>query len=220
MTNAIGKGTRFRFTYADSNPLWEVIRSKGRGVWVATVVEDQDYSGTIRLFSTKEIKSSLDWSAGLNKMMDESERFFRGLAVGSTVHYHNGFGSYLRCEVTSDHKLLPVALVGEWKSHELPSRNRDGSIYLGYHTEQIVNKKTFQPHASNVWEFNNKVHTVDPRNLPSVPWNVPEMTPEQAKLAGLWSKVETIHRLTSSNEKDPLYILSRILAEVSFLCEA
>lgn len=201
-------GTRFRYTIADGNPEWEVIEKVGRGVWKAVVVEGPDYVGTQRAFFTKQIQGSLAGAEHWKKSADQSKAFFASLKVGDIVHYKNVFNAYVRCAVTRSGGLLPIALVGEWKSFDLPTRYIDGTVYLGYHAQNIKDKKIITPHCSNVWEFSRK--GMDPRKLDPISLELPPMTPEEEVQAKKWQKINKIRNFLQSPGNDPDMILQTV----------
>lgn len=183
LTIKIGIGTRFNYSYADGNPVWQVMEARGRGTWICEVVECPDYVGTRKCFSTEEIHASIGMANLWKRLEDDSETFYSSLQPGSIIHYNFGFGAFVRCEVTKDRQLLPIALVGNWNSTQLPQRRANGSIYLGYHAEQIEKKKPMKPHASNLYEFSSHLQKTqkNPHTLLPIDLSVPEMT-ERAKI--------------------------------------
>jgi len=214
-------GTKFRYTFADSNPEWTVMKSHTGGFWTCQILEDGDWTRAVKTFTTKEIIASIQMSEYLKKTVDDSDDYFDNLPTNSIVHYNNGFNGFVRCKVTADKQLLPIDLIGNWLSHDLPRRERDGSIYYGYHASNILEKKVFRPNASNVYEYNltrskNQQPIafskwVDPRKMDVVSLEVSEQTDEQKKLATLWKKIDAIRRiLNENNNRNPAEILKDV----------
>jgi hypothetical protein len=214
-------GTQFRHHYADGNCLWTVTEKRGRGTWIAEISADElDYAGVHGAFTTEQIEAHINWSKSCAKSQDDSSNFFDALKPGSIVHYSNGFKQYVRCQVTQDHQLLPIALVGDWRVYDLPRRGRDGIIYLGYHAEQIKNGKTFRPHASNVWEFNltktknhqpmNFAKWTNPCQLVPMSLEVPTMTADQFLDALKYQKLEAVREIVKDNDAKPEVIFERL----------
>lgn len=206
-------GTKFRYNYADSNPEWKVIQARGRGTWICEVVEtEMDYAGTQKCFSSEEIQASIGMSNFWKKTSDDSDWFYKSLKVGAIVHYHNGFGQYVRCQVTSDKDLLPLALVGDWREFDLPRRYPNGEVHLGYHVEQINKKKTLHPHASNIWEYSQDLQKKeDPRSLPPIDLSVPPMSEEESRTAKMVKVLESIHSVVEKwHELGPEGSLQRV----------
>lgn len=164
-------GKRFRAVYADSNALWEVKRTRGRGVYVCEIVNepieyngrmiDSDYAGTQKLFASEEIQQIEALEELLNKSAEKHEVFYQGLTLGSVVHYHHGFGQFIRCRVVvatgediareehcsvrlGETCLREEALVGAWRDYELRPGN--------YHVEGVKKGRIFRPHATNIFE--------------------------------------------------------------------
>lgn len=206
----IGIGTKFNYTYADGNPEWTVTQNRGRGMWIATIKEDADWKGTTKAFSSLEIRQSLALADMWAESASESDKFFMGLTSGSIVHYRNGHNQYVRCKVTPTKELLPIALVGDWRAYDLPKRQRDGTVYNGYHADKVINGTVFRPHASNVWECNvaqkpnsqpiGFVSESNPNNMMPVMLTVPAMTPEQSVEAAKWRKIQQIQDVSRNNE--------------------
>lgn len=193
-------GDTFRSSYADGNPLWRVTSKSGASAWIA-VSEDEDYGGMEHAFTTKQVESAMKWARTLSALGNDHDDFFANLNPGEIVHYHNGFGDYVRCQVilgegTSVHGddltglnvLQPIALVGEWK-HDLPRRDARGEVQLGYHAEKVINRTgAWQPSTSCVFEApgfsgpRGPVAGRDPRDMEAIDLSVPEMD-EAEKMA-------------------------------------
>jgi len=233
MATTVQKGSKFRSGYADANPEWEVMSKAGRDAWRCRVTDDcPDYSGTVKLFSTKEIKHSLGWSAMFAEAGKQSEDFYASAKLGSIVHYHNGFKQYVRCEVvmgvsklrgngrtyTAPEKCLkPIALIGEWRAYDLAQRMADGSIHYGYHAKAILTEDFFNPSASNIYENPGFGHRNegDPRSMPPVDLSVPEMSQEaeaKAKLEQLRQKIRKVLEETRDAE-EALKLTAQMLAQ-------
>ncbi len=195
--------TKFRSHYADANPEWLVTEKRGRGTWIATVIDCPDYAGAKQAFTTEQINGSINMSKLWENLANEGENFYTSLPIGTIVHYSNGQNQYVRCKVTSGNNLLPIALVGAWQPYDLPRRMGDGTIYNGYHCDSIKNGKVFKPHASNVYEYNLTKKSAsaqpfgfknwtDPRGLTPLNFDVPPMTPEEEMKA---AKVRTVNQI-------------------------
>lgn len=173
----VSLGTQFRSVMADCNALWEVKRKRGRDTYECEVVNepieyegrkfDSDFAGHRRVFGGEEIRQKLALAAMFDRSKDANKAFYASLEVGSTVHYHNAFGQYVRCEVVvapsddacvhakaGDKCLKGVALVGNWKDWDLKPDS--------YHVRSIREEKLFQPHCSCVFEHAGKSHPNHP----------------------------------------------------------
>jgi len=218
---AAGK-TTFRSTYADSNALWKVISSKGKGIYLCEIVNepieidgrtlDGDYAGVQKAFLREEILRSLNWQNLFENIHDESDKFYSNLSVDDIVHYNNGFSQYVRCKVVvedNEKKLLPVALVGIWREYDLPHRRINGDIQYGYYPKQIMERISMRPNATNIWEF--KREGANPANLLPIDLSVDDMTQEQSEIARKWQIVQRINNLTSDYSTDnPQDIIDRV----------
>lgn len=225
----VTKGLRFRHVFADSNALWEVKRSRGAGVWVCEIVDEpieingqmypSDWAGRQDVFTSEKILAIVNTALAWEAKANEDDRWFAS-QLGRTVHYHNGFGAYVRCIVVDEEKsgvrflCRPLALVGNWRPHELPRRMRDGSVYLGYHAEKIAVKKTWRPSAGCIYEYPHFAaprgddQQGDPRKMKPIDLTVPDMTPEEARRARLWQTVDAVHEaMKVGNNADPQKLL-------------
>jgi len=216
--------TTFRSHYADSNPLWKVLSKRGRDTWLCEIqnepieidgkLYDSDWSGQQKAFLTKEINASIGMSNFFDQLGNEHDRFYASLKPGQTVHYHNGFQSWVRCTVVvkdGQNVLLPIALVGNWSKIDLPKRLQDGSIRLGYHCEKISNGETMTPNASNIVEHTCKPRDgVDPSKLAPIDLSVPDMTEEQKITADKWARIKRIKEIASAYQGNPDTILAEI----------
>lgn len=216
----IKKGTRFRSPIADGNPLWEVLGPRGQDVYEAVVLNepleingtmyDSDFVGTVDVFSGERIRRILEFAAKWESLSKKGSDYYESLSIGDVVHYHNAFGNYVRCEVVmgyddesgSTQKMLkPVALVGNWKGHDLPKRMRDGSVYEPYYTKKVREAEPFRPHASNLYEspeFSDR-HGFDPRTLDPISLEVPGVTPQEAEH---YAKVRFLDRVAELAQEE------------------
>lgn len=220
--------TTFRYHHADGNPLWRVIRKSGPESYVCRVENekividgeeyDSDWAGTEKAFLATDILRSIGMDKLFDGMRNEHDDYFKSLKPGQTVHYHNGFGNYVRCTVVvkdGANVLKPFALVGAWRSHDLPRRLQDGSLSYAHYPKMIADGETFTPNYSNIYETGKVEKQPDPRNMPVIDLTVPDMTPEAAATAELWQKVRKIHELTSATAQinganDPKAILLEV----------
>lgn len=188
MSRAVKIGTTFRSTFADSRPEWKVVGSRGKGVWDCEVVSE-DWNGRKKVFSTEEINGERGMDDVFENLNSEHDQFWNSRKVGEVLHYHNGFGQYVRgVVVMKDGKtaLCPTALVGNWKVHDLPRRLENGETRSTHHAERIAEKDAWQPSHTNTFEspaFGRQ--TEDPRDMPEIDITIPPATPEQEELLRL-----------------------------------
>jgi len=162
------KGKRFRSVIADCNALWEVKGSRGRGVFECEVVNepwehegqtyDGDFAGRVGVFTREHIEAALAMEEFWQRSHDEHEEFYASLGDHQVVHYHDGFGQYIRCHAVTatedvpgmagikkgDRCLREVALVGAWRAHNLNPGD--------HHVRGVLEGRLFKPNASNIWE--------------------------------------------------------------------
>ncbi len=191
--------TKFRSHYADANPEWLVTEKRGRGTWIATVIDCPDYAGAKQAFTTEQIEGSRGMSRLFQNLAHESDKFFASLPIGSIVHYNNGFNQYVRCKVTSGNNLLPIALVGNWSPHDLPRRHPNGYVQEGYHVSNIKNKKVFTPNASCVYEHKHDANAVDPRGLAPLSLELPPITAAENVIIKKHQRLESIQKIVNQN---------------------
>jgi hypothetical protein len=147
-------GTKFRYHHADGQPMWKVTKVLRRGVYQCEVLEDEpDWAGVERIFAREEIQRALSIQSMWDEVEDAHEAFYGSLEQGQIVHYHHGFGEFVRCQVTRATEdgwmflkgqtcLHAFALVGPWHDADLlPDAYRRGTL-----------GKLMRPNASNIYE--------------------------------------------------------------------
>lgn len=152
---AVKIGTRFRSVYADSNCLWRVVSKEGR-LWLAQVVEDEDYAGVQQGFTTGQIEGAVKSAKNFGRLMDDHEKFYSELPIGSIVHYDNGFAQFVRARRVDGpprKRLVPIGLVGNWREYDLPRVQPDGTWGGGTsHVKWIADGEAFEPNYTSIWE--------------------------------------------------------------------
>lgn len=212
--------TTFRYPMADSNPLFKVTRARGRGVWEAIVVDEpveiegigkvsSDHAGTVRVFTTQEIRHKVGFQGALKRSIDESEAWYESLRVGQTIHYDNGFQQWVRCVVVmaatvhnaKPHKCLkPLALCGNWSKYDLPRRLADGSVHTSYHVKQIAEGTCFEPHFGSIFESGRSRAKDDPSKLPALDLSIPALSDAETASAKLWLAVREAQAALASDD--------------------
>lgn len=99
------------------------------------------------------------WAEWAEDGSRKSDAWTRTLRQGQIVHYHHGFGAWVRCEVV-DHPLRVPESVGRDPSvpslvplHMVgPQWPRDWPVTRERWTERIRTGESFQPNAENVYE--------------------------------------------------------------------
>jgi hypothetical protein len=225
----VSVGVTFRSTYADSNALWKVVSSRGRD-WLCEIVNepfefegntyDGDYAGSQKVFMTSEIARAIKFSNFFDQKMDEHHNFYANLHEGQTIHYHNGFGQWVRCVVVNQdgkNVLKSVALLGNWHRSDLVRRLPTGDICYGYNAQKIIDGETMTPNASNLWENGCKgpPFSDDPTTLAPISLDIPEMTVEQSVTAGLWNRVNQLREILNDSSNGPQAIIDRVNAWVA-----
>lgn len=182
-------GTTFFFHHADSRPEWKVTKKRGVDTFEATIISE-DWQGTTKVFGVEEIISAINADNFWESFADENQRWWAERKIGEIVHYHNGFGEFVRGEIIETPegmKMKPTALVGNWREGDLPHYDRYGNLCEGYHAREIREGKVFQPNASNMWEsptFSRR-NDIDPTVLPAISLEVKGMSSEQKEIKAL-----------------------------------
>lgn len=216
MANAsdVKPGTKFRYHHADSNPLWRVKRSRGRGVWECEIdPSEPDYAGSVKVFGTEEIVQSLASAELWARLSSDNGDFWANRRIGETLHYHDSFGRFVRGEVVQGFDkegrpakvLKPSALVGDWHAVDLPRWSDAGWFNEGgYHVKNIAAGVTMQPHSGSIWESSDfrrpmgTASSIDPTALAPIDLSRPEPTERQAEAARLLEIVNSIRSAIAS----------------------
>lgn len=216
----VGK-TTFRSTVMDGNPMFRVTRSLGNGVYEATVEPNEpDCAGHTQVFRKSDIDAKLAMAAFWTDRDRDRQDFWSSVPLGAIIHYHNGFQEFVRGEVVMGEdrhtgelckQLRPIALVGNWRKHDLPMRRPDGSIYYPYHADKIINggeDAPFQPSDTCIYESptyareNDPNNVGDPAKLEPIDLTVPPMTPEEEANAAVERDLQAISKALSERPRD------------------
>ena len=204
----ITPGVTFRSVIADSNALWEVTgRESGRS-WRCTVIPEPepvmiggvafygDYVGTERIFTDEQIAQRMRAAATFTRLAREAEDAWAALQVADTVHYDNGHGCFVRCEIVTEageKTLLPVALVGNWGVHELRGLVADdATVRYRTYAQKIIDGGTFKPGVQSLVESSvyRRSPAVDPATLPALEIFTPQVTDDDRVFAALYAAVK------------------------------
>jgi hypothetical protein len=209
-------GLTFNYGVADANALWEVLNFVSYGhlpdgshdpIWQCGCIE-VGYEGH-DVFRESKIISLANAKKALKEMILSNTVYYKSLRVGDILHYHNGFGQFVRCEVVDEegsHVLKRNGLVGSWRNHDLPSRTRTGDIQTP-HCSRIGT--TFKPNYSTIYESPKYAgdKDVNPQELELIDLSVPEMTDAAKAIAESWVAVESVRKLLSISNHNPILIL-------------
>lgn len=191
-------GLKFPYDVADGRCMFTVTEHVGKGVWRCVCDEGQDYAGSVANVDGRMILGILEMNSSFEMTFTRNSEWFESLPDGTVVHLSNGFRQFVRCRVetgeyeeclsgeTSTGKhVVAIALVGNWRPFDLPSRRADGTVSLPYHAAHVVNGTHYRPGPQHMWEspyFQEselKDRDGDPRGLDPIPLDVPEMTGEE-----------------------------------------
>lgn len=221
---------KFYSVYADGNVEWEVVQRDGDRTWICVSTPDQpDYGGIEKAFTSDDILRAVNMAAFWDNRIDECEAWYQSQTPGTIVHYNHSFGQYVRCEIVrldedvtmrtgtvlraGQNVLRPIELVGAWRAHDLPRRQRNGEIHYPYWPEKIVQGgDLFKPDYKCIFEADRERHLAkhaDPTGEAAIDLTVPDMTDEERIAAGKWQVIEAIRRFTeygAGNDPDAILI--------------
>lgn len=187
LNDQVTVGMRFTTFTSGKKSSWEVNeKSTSRHVWKCLSC---DWTGISKLFVAQDILDAVKREKGTCKT-----NFYEEVQVGQIVHYHVGFGEYVRCEVVmTEHgkKLKPIALLGNWHKCNLPKRTKTGQIDYGYYAKLIMKSSDAYicPYETNIYEANPSTN-LNPNDMEPISLEVPPMTQEEAEACELWDTVE------------------------------
>ncbi|BDZ52744.1 hypothetical protein GCM10025867_49850 (plasmid) [Frondihabitans sucicola] len=223
----VSKGMRFRSPMADGQPLFEAIRSLGNARWECVVIDEpiefdgrtipSDFAGHHEVFMSESILHKVAFEARWKAAQSDEEIWWDQQIVGTTVHYHDSFGAFVRASIVRDadgaKAILPTALVGNHRNR-LVTLNADGSVYYSYHVKQIMEKATFRPHSGNIWENSDhlKARHDDPSLLPALDLSAPEATPEEQAEQAIVRKLAEITAAAGDWQITPAERLAKVQA--------
>ena len=169
-------------------------------------------------------------------MFDRQDDWFDGLMVGSILHYRDGFGTFVRCEVVVGNAdnlrshdgavrdvdligktvLLPIALVGNWR--EPVSRNlQTGKPRYGYHARSIVEARgAWRPSETCVFEspaYSGRAGESSPALAQPVDLTPPDLTADQQAQVPAWRTVQRVQdalAYESTRGKTPQEIIESV----------
>ena len=117
----VKSGLTFRSVVADTNALWQVRDLVSFGaddtgindpIWQCGCIEE-GYE-THDVFRESKILLLANTKKAIAEMLSTNDAFYKSLNIGDVVHYHNGFGAFVRCEVVDEegsHVLKRIGLV-------------------------------------------------------------------------------------------------------------
>jgi len=207
MARLVGIGTIFSAAYADSRVQWRVVAPRGSATWDCEI-NDPDYKGK-KVFGSEEILSAIAHDRLFANLATGKDKFWEKRRVGETLHYHDGFGNFVRGVVVKNDdrkELKPIALVGNWKPHDLPMYDRSGTVRLPYQVKKINEGTSWQPDPSCVYESEhagNARSYPDPRTQAVLSLDPPPMRPEWVETAPYEAARMAISKIMSDGHTDP-----------------
>ena len=158
----------------------------------------------------------MKWEKMLETHDDDGKAFLKSLKVGDIVHYHNAFNQFLRLQVTKagvKPYLKAIAMVGDWRKHDLPYRDEFGDTHYGYHTDFIRTGKSYECNPSNFYEHSDRKDMKDPRHMVPLNITIPPRTAQEQASADKWMMVRSLQKaLERKGEESPDDIIDRVFA--------
>jgi hypothetical protein len=184
------EGVRFWAPLADASVQWLVVGRRAGDVWNAIVAEPIEEAGTPGHFTERQIHAYVSMDEFHARMRDEQRAYFAALPEGSIVHYHHGFGRWVRARavrVDGETQLRPEALVGRWEADSQTS----------YWIDRFRETGAWRPHWTAIYESGKEGGRwkgdpgYDPRTAPAV---VDVASVRATHLAGLGGALCGVHR--------------------------
>lgn len=191
----VTKGMTFRSVHGDSNALWEVTGSAGRGVWHCVIVNehieidgttyDGDYAGVTDVFTSDRILTQVRTDLLFADLARRDKEEADAYPAGTVVHGAIRRNRWIRGTVvdTPDGKKIRCdALVGDFPDHDLPRRHADGTVGEGgFHAKAVATGDLRPLGPSTIHESGNDrfADWDDPTGMDPVDLTVPPMTAEE-----------------------------------------
>lgn len=202
-------GKVISFGVGDGYAQYMVLREKPLSLAHLAFGDAYQVSGaTIRGLTLADVKRMVAADKFWDDLADDNANFLNKQKPGTILHYDNGFNQFVRREVVKvdgKNKLKSIALVGEWRTHDLPHRDIRGEIYYPYHPKKIIEGELDDSlQTSTTYEAPNydKKGKIDPRKLPAIDLTVPPMTADQENAARLWRLIGSIREALEENPKE------------------
>ena len=219
----VTKDLEFHAPHADGMSLWIVKRHLGSGSWLCEI-KGLEWSGTQKPFMANEILHAIHVPLAINSMVDEMDDFLQKQPEGAYLHYHNGFGQYIR-KIVVKHEgknwVKDVALVGNWERYDLPRRNSDGTENWPFSAKSVRDGELHDKlQISTLYEhpgfrpFGGARH-FDPRTAEPIKLEIPPMTDRELECAKNWNLIKQIESILRPNpdrtdHKDPAVSYQRL----------
>jgi len=165
-------GETVRFQIADGYAQYMIVKERPFTVAHLDILDGYSALGaTIRGYRLQDARAQVEADRRWQQLRREKEAAYEKLLKDNEVlHYHDGFGQYIRCEVVvADHDghtikkgeqcLKEAALVGAWRDYDLRADS--------YHMKGVREGRLMKPHISNLYEYSEDLQRrhPDPRKL-------------------------------------------------------
>jgi len=170
-------GEEIHWQQGDGYARYVIVRQKPLTLGHLAVGDAWTVGGeTIRGFRLKDAQAQVErdrkWRAHEVAHKTATEKFYEK-NLGKMVHYHDGFGQFIRCEVVrveEDVEGFPAIKKGElcMKETELVGKWRDYDLHSdSFHVRKCGEGRLMQPNLSNVYEFSKDLQKkhADPRGM-------------------------------------------------------
>ncbi len=215
----------FTDTHADGIVRFTVMSKRAGDVWNCKVVDDMDWAGLEKVYTTAQIETHIAKDKTWRKFANEHDIWWATREIGETVHYSNGRKQFVRgvvVETEGRKKMKPTALVGEWHTMDFPRYDRKGDIVSSTYPTCIANGTPMQPNCSNMYECPTapcRNYGFDPTNLPALDLTPVPLLPElQAMVPYERARHEMILALQAGHA-DPKATLQAVHAAIGAVLE-
>lgn len=152
-----------------------------------------------------DVRQHVEASKAMQAIFQGNQDWWDAQALGTVVHYDNGFGQFVRGVIVDDggeRKMQPTALVGHvitadtpvedirehggWRDHEVARRTAYGDVDYGYHAKHVLTRESMRPHPGNIVEspdYSGSKLGVDPREMEPIDFDSLLPQPDDDRLA-------------------------------------
>ena len=138
------------------------------------------------MFEEADILQKLAMQNGFIRAIENDREWWDLVPLGSTCHYHESFGKFVRCSIVDDNgtkKAMPKALVGAWDSHDLPRVLAWGELRESSSVRRIRTQEAFRPNSTFFYEASLTLQRskLDPRAMDELDLTPPAYTESQLR---------------------------------------
>lgn len=226
-------GKQFYMLHADSNIRMTVIQKQAPDIYLCASDEDCDYGYIEKLMSASQLKAIIEYDTQMKQLENKEDAWLVALPIGSIVHYHDGFGQYVRCEVITLPKnskvfkgwendgwhkagkaLKAIALVGNYRERDLP-RILNHEVNIPYNAKRVLENDIFTCHVSNLYEYSSSKNDADPTNMTPIKIILPTLSAEDLRIGEIKKAAKEVYGLLSEPNEDNLQKAIEVLQSIA-----